>query len=120
MEVIEHIIEYHHVLDEIYRVLEIECILILSTPNLNSGQNILQIIAGDDVVPIYDKGCKDRHIRLFSPKSIRTLLTVHNFKIDKVNYVNYFPGSYLGLLHRLLCFVFPRLGAFIIIKAKKA
>jgi methionine biosynthesis protein MetW len=116
-EVIEHITEYHHVLDEVYRVLEKNGVLILSTPNLNSGANILKIVAGEDVIPIYDRECQDRHVRLFSLKSIRTLLTIHGFKIDKVNYVDYPPSSCLGLLHRLLWFIFPRLGAFIIIKA---
>jgi hypothetical protein len=38
---------------------------------------------------IYDRECQDKHVRLFSPVSIRTLLTVHVFKIDKVNYVNH-------------------------------
>ena len=118
-EVIEHIIEYHHVLDEIYRVLEKNGVLILSTPNLSSGLNILSIIAGEDVIPIYDRECEDKHLRLFSPKSIRTLLTVHGFKIDKVNYVNYPPASCLGLLYRFLCLILPRLGAFIMVKAYK-
>lgn len=116
-EVIEHIIEYHHVLDEIYRVLEKNGVLILSTPNLNSVANMLKIVAGEDVIPIYDRECQDRHVRLFSLKSIRTLLTIHGFKIDKVNYIDYSPSSYIGLLRQLLCFIFPRLRAFIIVKA---
>lgn len=119
-EVIEHITKYHHVLDEIYRVLRENGVLILSTPNLNSGSNILKIITGEDVIPIYNRKCKDKHVRLFSLRSIRTLLTIHGFKIDKVKYVNYPPSSFLGLLYKLLCFVFPRLGTFIVVKAYKS
>lgn len=53
-EVIGDIVEYHHVLDEIYLVMDKNGILILSTPNLNSGPNILRIVAGEDVIPIYN------------------------------------------------------------------
>lgn len=55
-EVIEHIIEYHYVLDEIYRVLKKNGILILTTPNLNNINNMLNLLRGNDVLPIY---CRD-------------------------------------------------------------
>lgn len=118
-EVIEHITEYHHVLDGIYQVLKSEGTLILSTPNLNSGQNILRILVGKDIIPIYPRNCHDKHIRLFSVKSLTELLNIHGFQVEKVKYVNHPVGSIIGWLYKIFCFMFPRFSAVIIIKAIK-
>lgn len=118
-EVIEHLVNYHHVLDEIHRVMVPRGVLILSTPNLCSAQNIMKVIVGEDVIPIYNRGCDDVHIRLFSFKSINTLLEQHGYKVDKVKFVNYPAKSILGLLRNLLCLVLPRFGDFMVVKAYK-
>jgi 2-polyprenyl-3-methyl-5-hydroxy-6-metoxy-1,4-benzoquinol methylase len=118
-EVIEHVVDYNHVLDEIHRVLRKNGIMVLSTPNLNSGQNMLRIIRGEDIISPYNKVSKDNHIRLFSFKSIQTLLINHGFRVDAVKYVSYPPGSFLGLLRQLLSFIFPRIGDIVLVKAIK-
>lgn len=118
-EVIEHIIEYHHVLDEIYRVLKKNGIVILTTPNLNSTENMFKLLRGKDVLPIYSRECTSKHLRLFSGDSLRTLFWMHAFQTVNVDYVNYPPKSVLGYLKKLLCFFFPQLGVIILFKAYK-
>lgn len=50
-EVIEHLLNPHHALNEIYKVLRDEGVLILSTPNLSKLSNRIRLLAGKSINP---------------------------------------------------------------------
>jgi SAM-dependent methyltransferase len=96
-QVIEHIYDTDHLLDEIKRVLKIGGISIIDTPNLASWYNRLALLMGFqpfgmDVSLKYNVGkffqlsteYKEGvggHIRLFTKRSLEKLLRLHNFEI---------------------------------------
>ena len=98
-EIIEHLFDPDHFLDEVYRVLRKEAgILILSTPNLASIHNRIALLLGFQPFPtgvsarvnigrIYepDSGAQSLdHIRVLTLRSLKELLKIHSFKIIKV------------------------------------
>ena len=101
-EVVEHVLDTDHFLDEIYRVLKSGGHLILSTPNLASIHNRLVLLLGyepftnnpslrfgvghlrefrtsSDIVPSGD------HIRVMTLRSLKQLLRMHSFQIVKIS-----------------------------------
>lgn len=99
LEVIEHLFDPDHFLDEVRRVLKPGGLFILSTPNLASIYNRIALLLGYQPFPM---GVSARihigrlyepirgqspdldHIRLFTLRSLKELLRVHEFKIIKV------------------------------------
>jgi SAM-dependent methyltransferase len=101
-EVIEHVFDTDHFLDEIYRVLKPTGTLILTTPNLSSLYNRLALLIGyepftnnpslryplghitefepgrPDIVPSGD------HIRVMTLKSLRMMLNLHSFVVTDI------------------------------------
>lgn len=101
-EVLEHVLDTDHFLDEIHRVLRIGGHLILSTPNLASIHNRLVLLLGyepftsnpslhhgvghlrefrtsSEIVPSGD------HIRVMTLRSLKQLLRIHRFRIIKIS-----------------------------------
>lgn len=83
LDVIEHIKNPNFLLSEIYRVLEKEGILILSTPNIRFSDHLLKLIL-KGIFPktsedssIYDGG----HIHFFTFSDMHNLLSNSRFKI---------------------------------------
>ncbi len=99
-EIIEHLYDPDHLLDEVYRVLKKDGILILTTPNLACWQNRISLLLGfqpyattvslryrvghifgdSDVLPREIIQSR-RHISVFTLKALIRLLRRHNFSI---------------------------------------
>jgi methionine biosynthesis protein MetW len=91
-EVIEHLYDPDHLLDEIYRILSRDGVCILTTPNLASWYNRLFLLLGyqplfTEVSKKYGVGHPFRwwigagHIRVFTLKALTELVMIHKFRI---------------------------------------
>lgn len=121
-EVIEHLYNPDHLLDEMYRVLKDGGICIITTPNLGAWYNRFLLLLGfqphftevsltHNVGKLYLGKVKDKsacatggHIHVFTHSSLRELIRLHNFYIKNVfgadmRYLFPFP---LNLFERLL------------------
>jgi ubiquinone/menaquinone biosynthesis C-methylase UbiE len=98
-EVIEHLYDTDHFLDEIYRVLKPGGILVITTPNLASIHNRVALLFGYQPFPMgvsarmnigraYEPSSEQAqsldHIRVMTMRSLRDLLRIHDFKIISV------------------------------------
>ena len=98
MELIEHLFDTDHFLDEVYRVLKPNGIFVLSTPNLASIHNRIALLLGYQPFPI---GVSARmnigrvyepdehaqsldHVRVMTLRSLKELLKIHKFEILEV------------------------------------
>jgi 2-polyprenyl-3-methyl-5-hydroxy-6-metoxy-1,4-benzoquinol methylase len=100
-EVVEHLFDVDHFLTEVYRVLKLGGVFIITTPNLASLYNRVAMLLGYQPFRTYvsirndvghlvkiDRvengvlGSSD-HIRLFTYRSLYELLTVFDFKVVK-------------------------------------
>ncbi|MEZ0346059.1 MAG: methyltransferase domain-containing protein [Infirmifilum sp.] len=90
-EVLEHIVNTDHVLEELYRVLKPQGVLIISTPNLASWINRLLILLDMSPYnynvsfkyPIHGPKCNLApygHIRLYTPKLLAKHLKAVGFQ----------------------------------------
>ena len=109
LEVIEHLFDPDHYLDEIYRVLKPNGIFVLSTPNLASYINRIALLLGYQ--PFYTEVSLRKslghiinsyfeeeghtrqgdHIRMFTLRSLKELLKMHKFKPKRI------LGTYYGV-----------------------
>jgi len=117
-EIIEHLYDTDHFLDEAYRVLKANGILVLTTPNLASWQNRISLLFGYQPYgttvslryrighPFGDSNLLPgdivqgrRHVSVFTLKALQRLLKVHKFNIVKIEglsiklpqYMNFSP-----------------------------
>lgn len=94
LELIEHLFDPDHFLDEVYRVLKPGGLLFLSTPNLASIHNRIALLLGYqpfNVMVSLNKsvghlglsagGAAPDHIRFFTLRSLKELLMIHGFEI---------------------------------------
>jgi methionine biosynthesis protein MetW len=96
LELIEHLFDPDHLLDEAYRVLKLKGIFVLSTPNLASIHNRVALLFGYQPFPmgvsarlnigrVYEPDSEHAqsldHIRVFTLHSLKELLKIHGFKI---------------------------------------
>ena len=94
-EIIEHLFDPDHLLDEMYRVLKPKGILIITTPNLSSWLNRLALLFGyqpylTEVSLKHNVGkfrVKDKrisgHIRVFTLRALKDLVKIHGFRTEK-------------------------------------
>jgi methionine biosynthesis protein MetW len=93
-EVIEHLFDPDHFLDEVYRVLKSKGVFVLSTPNLASIHNRIALLLGYQPFPmgvsakmnigrVYEPNSEHAqsldHIRVFTLRSLKELLRIHKF-----------------------------------------
>ncbi|MCS7138836.1 MAG: class I SAM-dependent methyltransferase, partial [Crenarchaeota archaeon] len=100
-ELIEHLYDPDHFLEEVYRVLKPEGLFVLTTPNLASIHNRIALLLGYQPFPIgvsvrmnigriYEPNSEHAqspgldHVRVFTLRSLKQLLKIHGFKILKV------------------------------------
>ena len=97
-EVIEHVFDTDHLLDEIYRVLKPNGIGVISTPNLGGWPSRAALLLGYEPYPMavspkheslgkfLIKGDEGQwgHIRLFTAKALGELLKLHRFRIARL------------------------------------
>ena len=94
LELIEHLFDPDHFLEEVYRVLKPKGIFVLSTPNLASIHNRVALLFGYQPFPIgvsirlnigraYEPDSEHAqsldHIRVFTLRSLKELLKIQNF-----------------------------------------
>ena len=93
-EVIEHLFDPDHFLDEVYRVLKPQGIFVLSTPNLAAIHNRIALLFGYQPFPlgvsarmnigrIYEPDSDQSldHVRVLTLRSLKEMLKIHKFKI---------------------------------------
>jgi 2-polyprenyl-3-methyl-5-hydroxy-6-metoxy-1,4-benzoquinol methylase len=123
LEVIEHIIDTDNFLENCWHYLNEGGYLILSTPNINSLRNRVSVPLGK-----YPAGIEYRnvihHVRLYNVPCIKSHLTEHNFKLNRVLGVNFFPHRYvsnsvLRPIEQNLANQFPQLCGNIIVICQK-
>lgn len=96
-ELIEHLFDPDHFLDEVYRVLKSEGLFVITTPNLASIHNRIALLFGYQPFSVlvslknrvghllFDaEGAAPDHIRHFTLRTLKELLKIHGFKISKV------------------------------------
>jgi methionine biosynthesis protein MetW len=97
-EIIEHLFDPDHLLDEVYRVLKPQGFCILSTPNLAGWPNRLALLLGcqpypTSVSPRYEGTGKLllrspqgqwSHIRVFTLRALKELTAIHRFRIRRL------------------------------------
>jgi len=97
-EIIEHLFDPDHLLEEIHRILKPNGKCIVTTPNLAGWPNRLSLLIGyqpyaTSVSPEHEgagkfmlKGDEGQagHIRVFTLRALKELLTIHSFRIIQV------------------------------------
>jgi|SRR3972149_9598618 len=133
-QIIEHLRDLDFFLEEIHRVLKPQGYLILSTENLSSWHNILALCLGwqafSQHVSSYrsignplsighntDYKSGTMHIKILTPRGLRELAKLHNFKIEEFFGAGYYPLP--SFLSKCLSRLDPTHSAFIGIKARK-
>ena len=99
LELIEHLFDPDHFLDEVYRVLKPNGVFVLSTTNLAAIHNRIALLFGYQPFPTSVSLRRDvgkvlhfpcginpgrTHIRVFTLRSLRKLLGIHKFKVVEV------------------------------------
>ena len=93
-EIIEHVFNPDHLLEEVYRVLKAEGTAIFTTPNLAGWPNRVALLLGYQPYPtavspqhegvgkMLIKGDEGQwgHIRVFTVRAFKELLSIHHFK----------------------------------------
>lgn len=143
-EIIEHLYDPDHLLDEVYRVLG-EGIFVLTTPNLACLENRISLllgfqpyattvssryrvghIFGDSILPP-EESIQRRHVSVFTLRALKKLLKIHGFNIidikgARVEIPNYYQlPSFLRKLEKYWIWhhLFPSLSPGIIVVCKK-
>ena len=131
-EVIEHLYDTDHLLDEIYRVLKPQGSCVLTTPNLASHLNRIVLLLGYqpyltevslkyNVGKLKGSGDVSGHIRAFTHHALIELIKKHRFHIIQTLGVSIhealpFP---LSLSDRIIANILPSLATYIIVVLKK-
>ena len=132
-QIIEHLVDIDLFVQEIYRVLKPKGYVVLSTENLSSWHNIFALTLGWQAFsqhisrrsyignPLRLQKTKgeheDIHIKIFTPRGLKDLFTIYNFKVEVAFGAGYYP--FWGLPSYLLSKLDPTHCAFIGIKARK-
>ena len=126
-EVVEHLLDPDHLLDEIHRTLKLGGIAIITIPNLAAWYNRFVLLLGfqpfwtdvsykhDLGKLIYKLGSGGGHLRSFTYRALKELLLLHQFRIAKVmGSVNYLLPvkipRFLYILDRMMS-VYPALSS---------
>jgi methionine biosynthesis protein MetW len=96
-EVIEHLFDPDHFLEEVHRTLKLGGYFVLSTPNLAAIHNRIALLFGYQPYSVMvslnnslghlrfsASGAAPDHIRFFTLRSLKDLLKIHGFKISEV------------------------------------
>jgi SAM-dependent methyltransferase len=124
-EIIEHLLsDPCRVLREIKRVLRLDGVLILTTPNVARLENVARIISGANIYDPYSGyGPYGRHNREFNRHELVKLLQYEGFELDMHFTADVHPDNsehYIDLkkISRLLKFREDDLGQYIFVRAR--
>ncbi len=115
-ETIEHLLDADNLLHEIHRALRLGGTFILTFPNVNQPISwAMQILF--DLPPRFSARYKSPHVRDYTLRIIRTVLTNFEFQIVKAagTYVYPFEGKF----SQWVATSFPRLGEKVIVVSEK-
>jgi SAM-dependent methyltransferase len=135
-EVIEHLYDPDHLLDEIYRILKPDGIAIIDTPNLASWFNRISLLLGyqpflTEVSFYHNVGklrifgpSEGQHIRLFTRKAFIALLKIHHFDIKALRGIPAADPVYttlpfpINFLDHIFTYISSLAGAVVYVAAK--
>lgn len=126
-EVIEHLVDTTAFLRDMYRVLEPQGCLVLTTPNLASFENRIRLLFGfyPEWVEYQLEGGQG-HVRAYTPRTIKRHLMDAGFVVEKHvgNWVPFIPQRFVNDIQfpllSLTGDLFPCLSMDMIIKARKS
>lgn len=131
-ETIEHIYDTDLFVKELYRVMSAGGTLILSTPNLSSLVNRICLALGfqpffTEVSTVKNLGNPLRtgnnapagHIRIFTARALKELLTMYGFKKIKFYGCSCFSKTPIRLLDTIIGKTIPTLGSSLFLTAEK-
>jgi 2-polyprenyl-3-methyl-5-hydroxy-6-metoxy-1,4-benzoquinol methylase len=121
-ELIEHIFDTSHFLDECKRILKPNGLLILTTPNLAGLDDRIKFLFGitpRHINPLHPY--LKLHIRQFTLKSLKKILAQKGFGNVEVesNYLKIYLSETKKIQSRILAKIFPALGGSLICKSQK-
>lgn len=125
-EILEHVVDTEHALEEISRILKKGGFFVLTTPNLVSFKNRIRFFLGrtpDQIQPFHQY--LRYHVRQFTHLSWEKLLAIFNFEITHSNSsIVVFQRDEenpdrVKIYSKILAEIFPSLGSSIIICARK-
>lgn len=125
-EIIEHLIDTDYFLQEVHRILKLDGVLILTTPNLASFENRLRILFGRYPIWVDYRVGGSGHVRAYTPRALKKQLLEHGFEIEKHigNFVPPISQLFLNDIQapwlKYTGDIFPNLATDIMIKARKA
>jgi len=125
-EVIEHIFDVTHFLEEIRRVLKQNGQLVVTTPNISSLSNRIRMVLGMDIPALEVDLASGRsgHIRYFTKSSLRRLLEMNGFKIEAMK-TDLVVIPLIGKIFNKTIFsvklatIFPNIGRTLIFSCKR-
>lgn len=94
LEIIEHVIDTDNFLRQIYKVLKVNGLFILSTPNINMLKNRVRLPLGLYPFAIEHKN-RDHHVRIYNVKTLLSHLEEHGFRILLVEGINLLPQRFI-------------------------
>ncbi len=96
-EVIEHVIDTDHFLQEIGRVLKPQGTLVITTPNLASLENRVRLFFGRYPMWMDHRVEGTGHLRYYTPRILRKQLEEHGFKVilHLGNWVPFVPQQWM-------------------------
>lgn len=122
-ELVEHLYDTKYFFEECHRVLRPDGILIFTTPNLNSIENRVRVLAGGYLAMsgAYPEDHFGGHIRVFNLGKIRELCRETGFRVVDVRGIGTLKsrGKWLDLPLRAVFRVAPGLSKILIVKARK-
>jgi len=94
-EIIEHMVDTDAFIKECRNHLNFGGYLIVTTPNINSLRNRIQVPIG-----IYPSGMEYRtivhHVRLYNPSALKSHVEEYGFKLVAISGINFFPAKLLN------------------------
>lgn len=122
-ELIEHLYDTKHFFQECARVLKPRGLLIFTTPNLNSLENRIRVVAGGylSMAGAYPEDHFGEHVRVFNLPKIEELCRRTGFRIEEVRGIPTLEpkGRLIDAPLSLAARVLPTLSKLLIVRARK-
>jgi 2-polyprenyl-3-methyl-5-hydroxy-6-metoxy-1,4-benzoquinol methylase len=125
-ETLEHLtVSPYTVMDEVWRVMKEDGVLILSTPNMAALVKRLELLVGKNPLRPFKKGTHlNGHIHEYTGSEIATIITQAKFNLEKLYFSDCWEKTFndlnpLRLAYKLLVKCIPSFRGCIILRARK-